>query len=109
MNVSGWQGLGKMAACLASRAGDAGEGRQAGGVAGVAARRGGDVAVPAPSQDADGEVAQAMDFPTVSVYRGKSLEGTERGRVQVPASHFALKLSRSFCIPGLMTRDQMSG
>ena len=42
-----------------SRACDAEEGQDSGGVAGVAAQRGGDVAVPVPPEDADGEVAQA--------------------------------------------------
>ena len=37
---------------------DAEQWRDSGGVAGVAAQRGGDVAVTVPPQDADGEVAQ---------------------------------------------------
>jgi hypothetical protein len=38
-------------------------GQDPGGVAGVAAQRGGNVAVPVPPQDADGEVAQAGHGP----------------------------------------------
>jgi hypothetical protein len=38
---------------------DAQQGQDSGGVAGVAAQRGGDVAVPVGAQDADSEVAQA--------------------------------------------------
>src|SRR6266487_5814827 len=46
-----------------SRAGDAKQWQDSGGVAGVAAQRLGDVAVAAGAQDADGEVAQAGHGP----------------------------------------------
>jgi hypothetical protein len=47
----------------ASWASDAQQWQDSGGVAGVAAQRGGDVAVTVPPQDADGEVAQAGHGP----------------------------------------------
>src|SRR5215216_3644226 len=59
---------------VGSSAGDAEEGQQSGGVASVAAQRGGDVAVPAGAQDADGEVAQASHDPG-------SVAGTDLGSV----------------------------
>ncbi len=46
-----------------SRAGDAKEWQDSGSVAGVASQRGGDVAVAASAQDADGQVAQAGHGP----------------------------------------------
>src|SRR5215213_6168114 len=50
----------RTAAVSGSGAGDAEQCQQAGGVAGVATQRGGDVVVAAGPQDADGEVARAL-------------------------------------------------
>jgi hypothetical protein len=49
-------GLGQRAGVSGSRAGDAEQWQEAGGVAGVAAQGGGDVAVAVGVEDADGEV-----------------------------------------------------
>src|SRR6266508_432216 len=54
-----WPGPRQSAGLAGSRACDAEEWQDSGGVAGVAAQRGGDVAVAVGVEDADGEVAQA--------------------------------------------------
>jgi hypothetical protein len=57
------QNLGEAPECLGSWARDAEEGQGSGGVAGVAAQGGGDVASAVEAQDRDGEVAQAGHGP----------------------------------------------
>ena len=50
----------------------------------------------------------ALNIPVVAA-RYDVTQAYLGSRCQINASHLALKLSRSFCIPGLMTMDQMSG
>jgi hypothetical protein len=57
--LGGSTGARQSAGVSGSRACDAKQGQDSGGIAGVAAQRGGDVVVTMPPEDGDGEVAQA--------------------------------------------------